>query len=128
VFFAEGLLSKVYAVEPYSVHLKTLNRTTNAVDSLYTSANSEGYSALVSVEWIGDSIEDGLVGYVCNLNLLRVNLLRDIQVTVGVNSTGDAALTTGGSVNPVGIIPTLSVNESQKAQATAADITAGYTD
>jgi hypothetical protein len=66
VFFTEELLSEVYAVEPYSAHLKTHNRTTNAADTLYTSASSDGYSAVVSVEWIGDSIEDGLVGYVSN--------------------------------------------------------------
>lgn len=128
VFFAEELLSKVYAVEPYSAHLRTYNRTTNATNSLYTSANSEGYSALVSVEWIGDSIEDELVGYVCNLSLLRANLLMKIQVTDGVNSTGDAAFTISGSVNSDGVIPTLRVNKSQKAQATAADLATGYTD
>jgi protocatechuate 3,4-dioxygenase beta subunit len=64
VFFDEALLAKVYAVSPYSAHLATLNRTTNAEDSLYASASADGYNAMVSVEMIGDSIEDGLVGYV----------------------------------------------------------------
>ncbi|KAF2642200.1 aromatic compound dioxygenase [Massarina eburnea CBS 473.64] len=111
MFFDEDLLAKVYAVEPYNAHLSTLNRTTNAEDKLYTEASADGYSAVVSVEMIGDSIEDGLIGY----------------ITVGVNTTGEVATTTGGSVNPQGVIPTVTIAESKKAAATAADLAAGYT-
>lgn len=70
LFFDEDLLSQVYAVEPYSAHLSTLNRTTNAEDSLFSEASADGYSAMVSVEMIGDSIEDGLIGYVSDALLL----------------------------------------------------------
>lgn len=75
VFFTEDLLAEVYATEPYSAHLATLNRTTNAEDTLYAEASADGYSAMVSVDWIGDSIEDGLIGYVSTLSCLR--LVRD---------------------------------------------------
>ncbi|KAJ4353828.1 uncharacterized protein N0V89_005558 [Didymosphaeria variabile] len=112
LFFDEDLLSQVYAVEPYNAHLSTLNRTTNAEDSLFSEASADGYSAMVSIEMIGDNIEDGLIGY----------------ITVGVNPDGEAAVTTGGSVNPQGLIPTVSVAEEKKAEATAADLAAGYTD
>ena len=112
LFFDESLLSQVYALPPYAAHLLTLNRTTNAADSLYSDASSDGYSAIVSVEQLGDTISDGLVGY----------------ITVGVNSSAAGLTTTGGSVNPQGVIPTVSVAESKKAQATAIDIADGYTD
>jgi hypothetical protein len=110
LFFEESLINSVYELDPYSAHLDTLNRTTNSEDPLYTSANGGGYSAVVSVSYLGDSIEDGLVGY----------------ITVGVNSTAAGLTTTGGSVNPVGVIPTVSVASSVRAAATAVDIADGY--
>lgn len=64
LFFEEDLLNEVYQLSPYSDHLETLNRTTNAEDSLYSSASSDGYSAVISVSQIGDALADGLVGYV----------------------------------------------------------------
>lgn len=110
LFFEEDLLNEVYAYEPYAAHLETLNRTTNAEDSLYSGASSDGYSAVISISQLGDSIEDGLVGY----------------ITVGVNSSADGLATTGGGVNPQGYLPTVSVASSKAAQATAVDKAAGY--
>ncbi|KAI1073757.1 Intradiol ring-cleavage dioxygenase [Whalleya microplaca] len=111
VFFEEDLINSVYALEPYAAHLKTLDRVTNANDTLFNTASTGGYGAVVSVEQIGANLTDGLIGY----------------VTIGVNRTAEAALTTGGSVNPVGFLPTVSVASSKLAEATAADILAGYT-
>ncbi|KAH8657833.1 Intradiol ring-cleavage dioxygenase [Xylariales sp. PMI_506] len=111
LFFDEDLINSVYQLEPYSDHLATLNRTTNAEDSLYSSATSEGYSAMVSIQQLSDDLADGLVGY----------------ITIGVNSSAEAALTTGGSVNPVGLLPTVSVASSKYAEATAVDAADGYT-
>ncbi|KAF6825516.1 extracellular dioxygenase [Colletotrichum plurivorum] len=111
LFFEEDILSQVYAVSPYSAHLDTLNRTTNDEDSVLSSASEDGYSPFISVSLLGDSIEDGLVGY----------------ITIGVNATGDAVATTGQDVNPQGWIPTVSVGTAKLAQATAADRAAGYT-
>lgn len=110
LFFEEDLLNEIYTYEPYSAHLETLNRTTNAEDSLYSDASSGGYSAVISVSQLGDNIEDGLVGY----------------ITVGVNSTADALAITGGGVNPQGYLPTVSVASAKAAQATAVDKAAGY--
>lgn len=70
LFFEEDILSQVYALSPYVEHTATLNRTTNSEDRLFTSASSDGYSAVISVTQLTDDIEDGLVGYVSSyLNL-----------------------------------------------------------
>lgn len=110
LFFDESLINSVYELDPYSAHLSTLNRTTNSEDKLYTTANGDGYSSVVSVSLLGDSIADGLVGY----------------ITLGVNSTAAGLTTSGGSVNPIGVIPTVSVAESARAAATAVDVADGY--
>lgn len=57
-----------------------------------------------------------------------MTMLTQTQITVGVNPDGEAAVTTGNSVNPQGAIPTVSIAEEKKAQATAADLAAGYTE
>lgn len=64
IFFEEDLINQVYQNAPYAAHLDTLTRVTNDVDSVYITANADGYSAMVSVEWLGTNITDGLVGYV----------------------------------------------------------------
>ncbi|PMD31119.1 aromatic compound dioxygenase [Hyaloscypha variabilis F] len=110
LFFDESLIKSVYALSPYAAHLATLNRTTNAEDSLYATANGNGYSAVISVSNLGDAVADGLVGY----------------ITVGVNSSAAGLTTSGGSMNPIGIIPTVSVADSVRAQATAVDAADGY--
>ncbi|KAF3008357.1 hypothetical protein E8E14_009782 [Neopestalotiopsis sp. 37M] len=111
LFFEEDLLNQVYQLEPYSAHLETLNRTTNAEDSLYSSASGDGYSAVISVSQIGETLADGLVGY----------------ITIGVNTSASGLTTTGGSVNVQGYLPTVSVASSKLAEATAVDIADGYT-
>ena len=70
LFFDEDLINSVYELSPYSAHLSTLNRTTNAEDSLYGTATPESYSAIISVTQIGDSLADGLVEYVIQASLL----------------------------------------------------------
>ncbi|KAF6797060.1 extracellular dioxygenase [Colletotrichum musicola] len=110
LFFEEDLLNEVYAIKPYSAHLSTLNRTTNAEDSLYSDASSDGYSAVISVSQLTDDIADGLVGY----------------ITVGINSSAEGLAITGGGVNPQGYLPTVSVDASKLAQATAIDRADGY--
>lgn len=112
LFFDEALLSEVYALSPYSAHLATLNRTSNADDSIYSVANADGYSALVDVDLLGDALADGLVGY----------------ITVGINSSAAGLATTGTDVNPNGFIPTVSVSPEKVAQATAIDKADGYTE
>lgn len=109
LFFEESLINSVYELDPYNAHLSTLNRTTNSEDSLYTTANSGGYSSVVSVELLGETIADGLVGY----------------ITIGVNTSYEA-VTSGGSVNPMGVIPTVTVAESVRETAWAVDEKAGY--
>lgn len=120
LFFDEDLLNSVYALSPYVEHLATLNRTTNAEDKLYSSASSDGYSAVISVSQLGDSLEDGLVGYVSTIFIcLKRRDANRIQITIGVNTTADAIAVTGDSVNPQGWLPTVSVDSTKFAEATS---------
>jgi protocatechuate 3,4-dioxygenase beta subunit len=64
LFFEEELLESIYALSPYVEHQSTLARVTNDEDSLYPTANADGYGAVISVEQLGDDLVDGLVGYV----------------------------------------------------------------
>lgn len=110
LFFEEDLLTEVYSISPYSAHTALLNRTSNADDSLLSGASANGYDPIISVSMLGDSVEDGLVGY----------------ITIGINTTESVA-TTGNDVNPQGYIPTVSIGTAKLAQATSADLAAGYT-
>ncbi|KAH6706221.1 Intradiol ring-cleavage dioxygenase [Leptodontidium sp. MPI-SDFR-AT-0119] len=110
LFFDQDLINSVYELDPYAAHLDTLDIIQNVDDKLYTSANAGGYSSVISVTQLGDSLSDGLVGY----------------ITVGVNASAAGIATTGGSVNPLGVLPTVSVAESVRAAATSVDVAAGY--
>ncbi|KAL1637723.1 hypothetical protein SLS58_009150 [Diplodia intermedia] len=110
LFFDEDLLDAVYQLAPYAAHLETLNRTLNSEDSLLTATGTNGASPMISVEYLGDDISDGLVGY----------------ITVGINSTAAGIATTGMDVNPQGFIPTVSVDDAVRAAATSVDAAAGY--
>ncbi|KAJ5557058.1 hypothetical protein N7494_000973 [Penicillium frequentans] len=110
LFFEEELINSVYQLQPYKDHLSTLNRTTNAEDSLYSTANSDGYSAVVSTALLGHVIADGLVG----------------SITIGVNRSATPAETTGGSVNVVGYLPTASPTAGAQAAAYVIDAEEGY--
>ncbi|KAG7440085.1 aromatic compound dioxygenase, partial [Guyanagaster necrorhizus] len=108
LFFQESLINQVYEIEAYTAHLSTLTRVTNDADSIISGANNDGYSAFVSTELLGDTLEDGLVGY----------------ITVGVDTT--AIFDTSDS-NPVGVIPTVSLAEGAEASASAVDASEGLT-
>lgn len=65
---------------------------------------------MVSVSQLGESLSDGLVGY----------------ITIGVNTTATLAETTGGSVNVVGALPTVTPSPGAQAAAYALDASEGY--
>ncbi|KAL4944594.1 Intradiol ring-cleavage dioxygenase [Aspergillus oleicola] len=112
LFFDADLLNTVYQEEPYVQHLATLNRTGNAEDSLLSTASSGGYSPLISTALLGETVKEGLVGY----------------ITIGVNRSAEVATTTGGSVNPQGFIPTVTPSAGAQATAYALDRAEGYVD
>lgn len=112
LFFDEDLLSEVYSLAPYAAHKETLNRTTNAEDSILSVANADGYSAMIDVDLLGATVADGLVGY----------------ITVGINSSAAGLAVSGNTVNPLGVLPTVSVSPEKVAQATAIDKADGYTE
>ncbi|KAI0130345.1 Intradiol ring-cleavage dioxygenase [Xylariales sp. AK1849] len=110
IFFEEDLLTSVYELSPYSEHSETLTRVVNSEDSIYSVANADGYSAMISIEKIGASYAEGMVGY----------------ITIGVNTSAEALATTGTDVNVLGYLPTVSVATSKYAEATAVDVADGY--
>lgn len=83
LFLNEAMLSQIYAVSPYAAHIESLNRTSNVNDSISSSASKNGYSPFISLSLLGDTVEDGLVGY----------------VTTGVNTTAEVE-TSGSDVGP----------------------------
>jgi hypothetical protein len=105
LFFNESLINSVYELDPYSAHLETLNRTTNDEDSVYSVANADGYSSIISVQLLGDTIADGLAGF----------------TAVGVNRSSSVS-TFGNTFNPLGVIPTVSVTSSVRAAAATVDV------
>ncbi|CAI7677179.1 unnamed protein product [Penicillium palitans] len=109
LLFNEDLINSVYQLAPYKAHLSTLNRTTNSQDSLYSSANGDGYSAVVDVSKLGDSLADGLAGY----------------ITIGVNRSATPAEITGGSVNVVGALPTVTPTPGARTSAYVLDASEG---
>ncbi|KAF9029792.1 hypothetical protein BDZ89DRAFT_1065081 [Hymenopellis radicata] len=102
IFYEESLINQVYEMEPYSAHLDTLTRVTNDEDKLYPSANSAGYSAVISTQLLGSTLADGLVGY----------------ITVGVNVS---EIFDPSDSNPIGVIPTVSLSSGAEASASALD-------
>ncbi|KGO40002.1 Intradiol ring-cleavage dioxygenase, core [Penicillium expansum] len=104
------LINSVYQLAPYNDHLSTPNRTTSSQDSLYSSANGDGYSAVVSVSQLGDSLADSLVGY----------------ITIGVNRSATSVETNGGRSNIVGALPTVTPTPGARAAAYALDASEGY--
>ncbi|KAL4797119.1 Intradiol ring-cleavage dioxygenase [Aspergillus venezuelensis] len=111
LFFEEDLLNTVYQEEPYVQHLATLNRTTNAEDSLLSSIGG-GYSPIISTALLGETIAEGLVGY----------------ITIGVNRSAEAREVTGTDVNPQGFIPTVTPSAGAQEAAYALDHAEGYVD
>ncbi|CAI7660233.1 unnamed protein product [Penicillium discolor] len=110
LFFPEELINSVYKLAPYHAHLATLNRTLNSEDSLYPTANSDGNDAIISTELLGQTLAEGLIGY----------------ITIGVNRSAAAIATTGEQVNVQGAIPTVSLSASAQAAANTIDLAQGY--
>lgn len=64
LYFDEALERKIMALEPYVSHTE-INRTTNAVDSVFSQGLDGGYNPVISVEPVdGEDATKGMVGYV----------------------------------------------------------------
>ncbi|OJJ31959.1 hypothetical protein ASPWEDRAFT_139331 [Aspergillus wentii DTO 134E9] len=110
LFFTEELINSVYQLSPYASHLSTLNRTLNSEDSVYSVANADGNSAIISTQLLGETLAEGLIGY----------------ITIGVNKSASAIATTGQDVNVQGYLPTVSLSSSAQAAANTKDLAEGY--
>ena len=64
LYFAEPLSQKIMSLEPYVSHTE-INRTTNAVDTVFSQGFGNGYNPVVSVVPVdGEDVTKGMVGYV----------------------------------------------------------------
>lgn len=64
IFFDEELSQQIMALEPYSQHT-TINRTTNAVDSIYADELVGGWNPVMSVVPLdGEDVTKGMVAYI----------------------------------------------------------------
>ncbi|RWA08100.1 hypothetical protein EKO27_g7015 [Xylaria grammica] len=73
LFFGETLSTQLMALEPYASHTQ-INRTTNAVDSIFSGASEGSYNPIMSVVPAdGEDITNGVIGF----------------ITIGVDPTAD---------------------------------------
>ncbi|TVY12702.1 hypothetical protein LARI1_G009550 [Lachnellula arida] len=64
LFFGEELSEQIMALDPYATHTE-INRTTNAVDTLFPIEGKNGFNPVVSVvAEDGVNVENGMVGYI----------------------------------------------------------------
>jgi hypothetical protein len=110
LFFPGELIHSDYQLAPYHAHLSTLNRTLNGGDSVYSVANDDGYSAIISTELVGETLAEGLIGY----------------ITIEINKSASAIATTGQDVNVQRYLPTVSLSSSVQAASNTLDIAECY--
>lgn len=64
LFFAEDLSEQIMALEPYSSHIQ-INRTTNAIDSIFGYQDTDGFNSLMQVVPLdGSDVTKGMVAYI----------------------------------------------------------------
>lgn len=61
LFFNQTVLEEVSLLEPYSTNQQSI--TSNSDDDIYQE-ESDGYDALMNVEYLGSDISDGILGYI----------------------------------------------------------------
>ncbi|KAL0067084.1 hypothetical protein AAF712_005871 [Marasmius tenuissimus] len=81
-FFDEEWNDQVYALSPYTDNTEN-SRTYNDADGILEQANADGNDAFLALELLGDSIEDGILGY----------------ITVGVDSSASYSITNTNYLN-----------------------------
>jgi hypothetical protein len=64
VFFPQDMITTVEATSPYDQN--TVAITLNSEDRVFTqqASNTEGYSDVMNIEYIGDSLDEGLLAYI----------------------------------------------------------------
>ncbi|KAJ4390579.1 hypothetical protein N0V93_004175 [Gnomoniopsis smithogilvyi] len=64
VYFAEDLEEQIMALEPYASHT-TINRTTNAEDTVIADDSENGYNPIMEVVAAdGENVENGMIGFI----------------------------------------------------------------
>ncbi|KAK7037779.1 hypothetical protein VNI00_010740 [Paramarasmius palmivorus] len=85
MFFDETWNDQVYALSPYTDNTDN-TRTYNTEDDILETENADGNNAYLDLELLGDSIEDGILGY----------------ITIGVNSSVSYSITNTNYFNSTG--------------------------
>ncbi|KAL7270996.1 hypothetical protein RUND412_006283 [Rhizina undulata] len=101
IFFPQDTITAVEATSPYDQN--TIEITLNSVDRVYTEQASltTGYTDIVTIGYLGDTLEDGLLGYI-SLGLdLTQNYSTDFS-TGDTGSGGDAGAGSGAGGAPGG--------------------------
>lgn len=64
VYFDEELESQIMALEPYASHT-TIERTTNAQDTVIAADSENGYNPIIDVVAVdGENVENGMIGFI----------------------------------------------------------------
>ncbi|KAG8815798.1 hypothetical protein FRC17_000588 [Serendipita sp. 399] len=94
IFFDEAINALVLAQEAYSGTGQS--RTYNADDGILEQANTGGFSAFADIEWLGDSLEEGLL-YV---DVLFPSTPTRGYITIGIDSNAEYNITTNNYWDP----------------------------
>jgi hypothetical protein len=62
LFFDDAFSDQVLALEPYTTN--TNDRTLNEDDGILQEQNSDGNNAFLDLELLGESLQDGVLGYI----------------------------------------------------------------
>ncbi|KAL7270995.1 hypothetical protein RUND412_006282 [Rhizina undulata] len=91
VFFPQDVITAVEATSPYDTN--TVAITLNSVDRVYTEQAqlTDGYNDTVTIEYLGDSLEDGLFGYIS----LGLNLTASYSTDFSVDDTSSGSAPSG---------------------------------
>jgi protocatechuate 3,4-dioxygenase beta subunit len=64
LYFTEALSEQIMALDPYATHTQ-INRTTNAVDTVYSQDLVGGYNPVINIVAAdGENVENGMIGYI----------------------------------------------------------------
>ncbi|EEB99800.1 hypothetical protein MPER_00423, partial [Moniliophthora perniciosa FA553] len=85
MFFEESWNDQVYALSPYTENTEN-SRTYNDEDDILEQENADGNSAYLALELLGESIQDGILGY----------------ITIGVNSSASYSIINTNYLNSTG--------------------------
>lgn len=108
VFFPETILELVNDLPPYTLNkLDASERIRNADDSIYNEEGANGYTQEVVVQYLGESIADGILAYIS----VGIDVSANYSMSIGTGGgapgggQGGAPPSETGGVRPTGAVP-----------------------